>query len=46
MSRKFNEVLARDLRSWLAKILPQHETALNGTGSFADVIKSGVILCE
>lgn len=45
-TRKFNESLAKDIRSWLAKILPQHQDALLGPDTFANVMKTGVILCE
>jgi hypothetical protein len=41
------EALARQLRYWLANVLPQYADDLKGTEkSFGEVLKSGVIICE
>jgi hypothetical protein len=41
------EALARQLRYWLANVLPQFAEELRGTEkSFGEVLKSGVIICE
>lgn len=41
------EALARQLRYWLANVLPQYADELRDTEkSFGEVLKSGVIICE